>query len=170
MSQRMAGAAAAGAIGSLACGAVQGDLDGDGTVGAGDLTLLLLAWGECLPGAECPADLDANGSVDGHDQSILLRNWGLAVDSGAGSEGEEGDFDSDGLFESDPATGGIDAGSFPESGRDGAADGSEGGVAGGIHVVPLPAPALLLLPGAVMGFWWRRRLISGWCGAAPRDS
>jgi hypothetical protein len=49
--------------------AVQGDLDGDGIVGAGDLSILLLDYGPC-PG--CPSDLDGNGVVDGGDISFLL--------------------------------------------------------------------------------------------------
>jgi hypothetical protein len=169
MARSVVGAIAASAIGSLACGMVQGDLDGDGVVGGGDLTLLLLSWGACPPDAECPADLDGNGTVDGHDQSILLQNWGLAVDSGAGSQGQEGDFDSDGLFESDPAAGGIDPGGFSESHGGSPLDGHDGEVAGGVHVVPLPAPALLLVPGAAMGLWWRRRWIARWGDAEPRD-
>lgn len=166
----VAGAVAASAIGSLACGAVQGDLDGDGVVGAGDLSLLLLSWGECPPGAECPADLDGNGTVDGLDHAILLRNWGLAVDSDPGSEGPGGGFDSDGLFESDPSDGGIAPGGFSESSEGGGIAGDhDGGAAGGIHVVPLPGPALLLLPGAAIGLWWRRRLVSRPGGPASRE-
>ena len=51
----------------------QGDLNGDGLVGAFDLILLLVAWGPC---EGCPADLDANGAVGASDLLILLANWG----------------------------------------------------------------------------------------------
>jgi hypothetical protein len=49
------------------------DLDFDGEVGAGDLQLLLLAWGADPPGA---ADLDHNGVVDVRDLLALLAGWG----------------------------------------------------------------------------------------------
>lgn len=47
------------------------DLNCDGTVDAGDLAVLLGAWG----GAG-PADLDGNGSVGAEDLAILLGAWG----------------------------------------------------------------------------------------------
>jgi hypothetical protein len=47
------------------------DLDGDGSVGAADLTILLGAWG--TSGA---ADLDGNGTVGASDLTILLGAWG----------------------------------------------------------------------------------------------
>ncbi|MEE9128965.1 MAG: hypothetical protein V3T84_03035 [Phycisphaerales bacterium] len=50
-----------------------GDLDGDCTVGASDLLILLTNWGPCK---ECPSDLDGNGSVGASDLLILLVNWG----------------------------------------------------------------------------------------------
>ena len=56
-----------------------GDLDGDGTVGVGDLLLLLAAWGPCAdcdtPQA-CPADLDDDCTVGIGDLLILFANWG----------------------------------------------------------------------------------------------
>lgn len=48
------------------------DLNGDGKVDGGDLTMLLAAWGEL----DSEADLDRDGIVDGLDLSILLGNWG----------------------------------------------------------------------------------------------
>lgn len=56
---------------------VLGDLDGNGSVGAGDLLALLASWGKCpdLP-ETCPADLDLNGTVGAADLLILLANWG----------------------------------------------------------------------------------------------
>ena len=49
------------------------DLDHDGSVGGGDLTILLGAWGASCLG--CQADLDDNGVVDGADLSMLLGDW-----------------------------------------------------------------------------------------------
>ncbi|MEE8153832.1 MAG: hypothetical protein V3T53_02605 [Phycisphaerales bacterium] len=53
-----------------------GDLDGDGTVGATDLLILLANWGSCDDCNDCPADLDGNCSVGASDLLILLANWG----------------------------------------------------------------------------------------------
>lgn len=47
------------------------DLDGNGSVGASDLGILLGAWG-----AGGPADLDGNGTVGSADLGILLGAWG----------------------------------------------------------------------------------------------
>jgi hypothetical protein len=56
----------------LVCG-VEGDLDGDGVVGGGDLAVLLLDYGAC---AGCPSDLDGNAMVDGGDIAYLLLLFG----------------------------------------------------------------------------------------------
>jgi hypothetical protein len=48
---------------------VEGDLDGDGSVGGGDLSVLLLDFGPC---AGCASDLDGSGTVDSGDLSVLL--------------------------------------------------------------------------------------------------
>ena len=48
------------------------DLDGDGTVGGGDLSILLNAWGQ----AGGMADVDGSGTVDAADLTIILNNWG----------------------------------------------------------------------------------------------
>ena len=48
------------------------DLDGDGTVGGGDLSILLNAWGQ----AGGIADVDGSGTVDAADLTIILNNWG----------------------------------------------------------------------------------------------
>ncbi len=56
---------------------VEGDLDGDGTVGILDFLGLLAAWGPCpdtCPPA-CPADLDGDCTVGILDFLILLANW-----------------------------------------------------------------------------------------------
>ncbi len=49
------------------------DINGDGTVGIGDLLILLGAWGGCP--SPCPADFDGNGSVGIGDLLALLANW-----------------------------------------------------------------------------------------------
>ena len=49
------------------------DLDGDGTVGVGDLLLLFAAWGTD-PGG--PPDLNADGTVGAADMLIMFANWG----------------------------------------------------------------------------------------------
>lgn len=65
------GAGAAGLVITLS--ARPGDLDGNGEVDAGDLAMLLSAWG---PAAGSPADLDGNGEVNATDLATLLANWG----------------------------------------------------------------------------------------------
>ncbi len=50
------------------------DADCNGSVGAGDLLVLLVSWGPCN---DCPADFDNNGSVGASDLLALLVNWGL---------------------------------------------------------------------------------------------
>lgn len=53
-----------------------GELDGDDTVGVGDLTILLDAWGDCPADGPCPADLDESGDVSVMDLILLLDAWG----------------------------------------------------------------------------------------------
>lgn len=60
------------AIADVAPLAPSPDLDDDGTVGAGDLAILLGAWG----GPHAAADLDANGLVEAADLAALLAAWG----------------------------------------------------------------------------------------------
>lgn len=50
------------------------DLDGDGVIGAGDISSILGAWGPCAPGP-CPADLNDDSVVDGGDISFVLSLW-----------------------------------------------------------------------------------------------
>jgi hypothetical protein len=52
------------------------DLDGNATVDAGDIGVLLLAFGDCPARTNCPADLDANGIVDAGDIGVLLLGFG----------------------------------------------------------------------------------------------
>ena len=49
------------------------DLDGDGFVGPGDLSVVLASWGECRG---YPADLSDDGVVDGSDLAAMLAAWG----------------------------------------------------------------------------------------------
>ena len=54
------------------------DLDGDGTVGASDLAVLLGAWSQSpCAGSACNADLDGDTLVNAADLAILLGAWGL---------------------------------------------------------------------------------------------
>jgi len=52
-------------------GGCPADLDGDGSVGSADITILLNAWG-----GSGSADLDGNGTVGPQDIAILLSAWG----------------------------------------------------------------------------------------------
>ena len=55
-----------------ACESLVGDLDGNGSVGASDLAILLAAWGAC---DGCGADLNGDGVVGAPDLAILLAAW-----------------------------------------------------------------------------------------------
>ena len=53
------------------------DLDDDGAVDFGDLTILLAAWGPCSDGGTCcPGDVDCDGTVGFADLATLLSSWG----------------------------------------------------------------------------------------------
>ncbi|MCA9286332.1 MAG: hypothetical protein KDA22_13995 [Phycisphaerales bacterium] len=52
------------------------DLDGDCTVGGGDIGILLADWGPCPVGGTCQSDLDGDGVVGGSDLGVLLAAWG----------------------------------------------------------------------------------------------
>ena len=52
------------------------DLDGDGTVGSGDMGLLLAAWGKAS--SKTVADLNADGHVNGADLGRLVDRWSTA--------------------------------------------------------------------------------------------
>lgn len=56
------------------CSACAADLDGDGVVGSGDLTVLFAAWGA----VDLPFDLDGDGAVSGGDVSVVFAAWGTA--------------------------------------------------------------------------------------------
>ncbi|MEE8154935.1 MAG: hypothetical protein V3T53_08225 [Phycisphaerales bacterium] len=55
---------------------IPGDLNGDGTVGAADLLILLANWGPCGDCDDCIADIDGDCTVGASDLLILLVNWG----------------------------------------------------------------------------------------------
>jgi subtilisin family serine protease len=54
---------------------ILGDLDGNGTIDAADLAIVLGAWGSCADCEACPADLDGNCTVDASDLATLLAAW-----------------------------------------------------------------------------------------------
>ena len=56
-----------------------GDLDGDGFITGGDISVLLLDAGPCADPADCPADLDYDGTVGASDISLLLLSFGDPV-------------------------------------------------------------------------------------------
>ncbi len=61
-----------------------GDLDGNGSVDAADLTRLLAGWGVCpADPAPCIADFNADGLVDAADLSLMLAAWGSCVPTAA---------------------------------------------------------------------------------------
>jgi len=54
------------------CFNASADIDSDGTVGAGDLAVVLAAWGETFGS---PGDLDGDGTVGSRDLAIVLAAW-----------------------------------------------------------------------------------------------
>jgi len=54
------------------------DLNGDGSVGFADLTILLQNWGPCSPGP-CLGDIDEDGTVGFSDLTSLLNAWGATA-------------------------------------------------------------------------------------------
>src|SRR5690606_33737631 len=59
--------------GNMSC---QSDINGDSSVDAADLALLLGAWGPCTSCLNCPSDLDADGAIAASDLALLLGAWG----------------------------------------------------------------------------------------------
>jgi hypothetical protein len=56
---------------------IEGDLNHDGSIDAGDLALLLGSWGlEASISGYLAADLDRDGSVGAADLAALLSRWG----------------------------------------------------------------------------------------------
>ncbi len=70
----------AGVVAFETTGACLADLDGDGSVGQGDLGLLLSCYGTIQGGSPCDDlfDLNCDGSVNQSDLGILLAAWGKA--------------------------------------------------------------------------------------------
>ncbi len=52
------------------------DLNGDGTVGVGDMLALFAVWGPCPNGPCCTGDFDGNGAVGVGDLLAMFANWG----------------------------------------------------------------------------------------------
>ena len=61
------------AVSVLRAATCPADVDGSGSVDAGDLALVLAGWGPC---SGCPADVDANGVIDAGDLALVLAGWG----------------------------------------------------------------------------------------------
>ena len=53
---------------------IPGDIDGNGTVGIGDLLMVIENWGPC--DAPCPSDINGDGVTNIKDLLIVLNNWG----------------------------------------------------------------------------------------------
>lgn len=51
------------------------DVNGDGIVNGGDLSILLSSWGACTA-STCPGDINMDGVVDGADFALVLSAWG----------------------------------------------------------------------------------------------
>ena len=63
------------AVAAISCASpCPSDLDGNTVVDAGDIGVLLLAFGNCS--GSCPSDLDGNGVVDAGDIGVLLLAFG----------------------------------------------------------------------------------------------
>lgn len=52
-----------------------GDINGDGSINASDLALVLGAWGACAPCTACAGDLNGDGIVDATDLATVLGAW-----------------------------------------------------------------------------------------------
>ncbi len=62
---------------SFALTACPEDVDGDGAIGAGDLSAVLAAWTECGdPRLACAADITGDGVVNASDLGRMLGAWG----------------------------------------------------------------------------------------------
>ena len=55
------------------CQGCVGDLNGDNTIGVGDLLVIIDAWGAC---ENCAADIDDDGVVNVTDLLYIVGNWG----------------------------------------------------------------------------------------------
>ena len=59
----------------------ESDLDHDGTVGTGDLLMVIAHWGGCPAWSElsCEGDIDSSFAVDTFDLTVVIANWGADV-------------------------------------------------------------------------------------------
>jgi len=55
--------------------AVPGDVNGDGSVNAQDIAVVLSSWGPCPPKGARAADVDGDGDVDAADVAAVLSGW-----------------------------------------------------------------------------------------------
>ncbi len=60
----------------LAVALCPADLDGDGSVSAADLAVLLGGWGPCEDCGDCPGEMDGDCMIGASDLANLLGHWG----------------------------------------------------------------------------------------------
>ena len=66
----------------LAAFTLPGDLNGDGTVGSGDLDIVRANWGQSVPAGDLSfGDADGDGTVGSADLDIVRANWGSGLPS-----------------------------------------------------------------------------------------
>ena len=66
----------------LAAFAIPGDLDGDGTVGSGDLDIVRSNWGQSVTAGDLSlGDANGDGMVGSGDLDIVRANWGTGLPS-----------------------------------------------------------------------------------------
>lgn len=63
---------------------IEGDLDGDGYVGIGDLNIVLGSWNQTLPPADYRADPSGDNFVGITDLGYVLGNWNAGVPPASG--------------------------------------------------------------------------------------
>ena len=52
------------------------DTNGDSLVDVTDALIVIDAWGDCVPDADCPADVDGDGLVNVNDILLVISEWG----------------------------------------------------------------------------------------------
>ena len=52
------------------------DTNGDSLVDVTDALIVIDAWGDCGPDADCPADVDGDGLVNVNDLLLIISEWG----------------------------------------------------------------------------------------------
>ena len=134
---------------ALAAGSCPADMDGDGTVGSGDLSQILGTWGTADARADlngngivgqadldtlfdnwgacvtCPADLDGDGQVNQRDRKLLEQAYGTDCSANLGRFGDVGDYDLDVLLTSWTASADPDADPRADLNGDGSVDVSD---------------------------------------------